>query len=399
MESDRQDHPPAKVKSWLAANTESFITIRHDLHRHPELQFEEHRTAGIVARELASYGYAVTTGVAKTGVVGTLSRGHGRRAIALRADMDALPILETTGLPYASTAQGKMHACGHDGHTTSLLAAARCVADNANFSGTLHLIFQPAEEDISGAKLMVEEGLFKRFPVDGVFAMHNLPSFETGHVMTRSGPITTRADIVRVRVIGTGGHGALPHLTADPVVAAASIVMALQTTVSRNLDPIDVAVVTVGGISGGNTLGTVIPESVELTLGVRTVTASAAELMRKRIHDIINHQAASFGCRADIIYGEGIIYPAGINDSALTTFVQDLASRNGQTMSSIDLGGPFMFSEDFAFMQQAVPGCFFAMGNGQTKNLHDPGYDFNDALIPKAAAFWYQLVEQQLVAQ
>ncbi len=398
MEPDRQDHSSTTVRSWLAANTQDFINIRHDLHRNPELQFEEYRTASIVARELAHYGYTVTSGVARTGVIGTLSKGHGLRAIALRADMDALPILETTGLPYASGTPGKMHACGHDGHTSSLLAAARCIAENADFSGTLHLIFQPAEEDISGAKLMVEEGVFKRFPVDGIFAMHNLPSFDVGHVMTRNGPITTRADIVRVRVIGTGGHGALPHLTADPVVAAASIVMALQTTVSRNLDPIDVAVVTVGGISGGNTLGTIIPESVELTLGVRTVTVYAAELMQRRITDIINHQSASFGCRAEIIYGEGIVYPAGHNDPALTAAVQSLAIENGQMMKSIDLGGPFMFSEDFAFMQQAVPGCFFAMGNGNTKNLHDPGYDFNDALIPKAASFWTSLVEQQLAA-
>ncbi len=377
---------------------DAFVALRHDLHRHPELQFVEFRTSDIIARELAGYGCHVTTGVAGTGVVGTLSRGHGHKAIALRADMDALPITETTGLPYASASPGVMHACGHDGHSTSLLAAARLLSEFGTFDGTVHFIFQPAEEDISGAKRMVEEGLFKRFPVDGVFAFHNLPGFPVGNVMTRGGPITARADIAHVKIIGTGGHGALPHLTADPIVAAASIVMALQTVVSRNLDPIDVAVVTVGGISGGNSLGTVIPDTVDLALGIRTVTEKATRLMRERILDIINNQAASFGCRAEIAYGEGIIYPPGYNSTKLATDVQALAIALGQGMETIDLGGPFMFSEDFAFMQQAVPGCFFALGNGNSRNLHDPGYDFNDALIGKAADFWRRLVEQQLAA-
>jgi hippurate hydrolase len=379
-------------EQFIAQYTDEFIAIRHDLHRHPELFFEEHRTSAIVAQQLARFGFGVTTGIADTGVVGTLTNGSSRKAIAIRADMDALPIHETTGLPYASTTPGKMHACGHDGHTTSLLAAARAIAETRNFDGTLHLIFQPAEENISGAKRMVEEGLFKRFPVDAVFAYHNLPSFEVGRVMTRPGPITARADIVSVRIIGVGGHGALPHLTADPVVASASIVMALQTTVSRNLDPIDVAVVTVGG----NTLGTIIPPDVSLTLGVRTVTKNAEDLMRRRITDIINYQCASFGCRAEMVYGEGIVYPAGHNDAVLAADVQRLAMTQGQSMDTIDLGGPFMFSEDFAFMQEAVKGCFFALGNGNSKNLHDPGYDFNDALLPKAAEFWCKLVEQQL---
>jgi hippurate hydrolase len=385
-----------RTAAFIGQHTDEFVAIRHDLHRHPELQFEEHRTSGLVAQQLARFGFKVTTGLAATGVVGTLTNGTSRKAIALRADMDALPILETTGLPYASSTPGKMHACGHDGHTTSLLLAARALSETKSFDGTVHLVFQPAEEDISGAKRMVEEGLFKRFPVDGVFAYHNLPSFEVGQVMTRGGPITTRAEIVRVKIIGIGGHGALPHLTADPVVAASSIVMALQTTVSRNLDPIDVAVVTVGGISGGNTLGTIIPESVELALGVRTVTEKASALMQRRIKEIIQHQCASFGCRAEIVYGEGIVYPAGVNDAKLAGDVQRLAMEQGQALDAIDLGGPFMFSEDFAFMQQAAKGCFFAMGNGNSRNLHDSGYDFNDALLPKAADFWCRLVTQQL---
>jgi hippurate hydrolase len=381
--------------AWLAKSMADFVALRHDFHRHPELQFQEHRTAAIVARELSRMGFAVTTGLAETGVVGTLKRGTGRKAIALRADMDALPILETTGLDYASNHPGKMHACGHDGHMTSLLAAAHSLAMNGAFDGTLHVIFQPAEEDISGAKRMVDEGLFRRFPVDGVFAFHNLPRFELGQVMTRPGAITARADIVKVKVIGVGGHGALPHLTADPVVAASAIVMALQTVISRNLDPIDVGVVTVGGIHGGG-LATVIPQVVELAIGVRTVTDKATDLIRDRLINLVEQQAASFGCRAEVIYGEGICYPAGFNDAGLAADVRTVALSIGQVAAQIDVPGPFMFSEDFAFMQEAARGCFFAMGNGDSQNLHDPGYDFNDGLIGKAAGFWCRLVEQQL---
>lgn len=381
--------------SWLAAHANDFISMRHDLHENPELQFEEFRTSALVARSLTRYGFNVTTGIAGTGVVGTLVRGNSRKSIAIRADMDALPIHETTGLPYASKSHGKMHACGHDGHTTSLLAAAHSLAANGKFDGTVHLIFQPAEEDISGAKRMVEEGLFERFPVDGVFAFHNLPTFEVGQVMTRAGAITARVDIAKVRVIGIGGHGALPHLTADPVVAASAIVLALQTIISRNLDPIDVGVVTVGGIHGGS-LATIIPEFVELTIGIRSVSEHATAMIRERFMTLVNSQAASFGCRADISYGEGIIYPAGHNDPDLAKAVRHLAVGMGQDAAKVDISGPFMFSEDFAFMQQAAKGCFFAMGNGPSRNLHDSGYDFNDALINKAALFWCNLVEQQL---
>ncbi len=383
--------------TWLATHADEFIAIRHDLHQHPELQFEEFRTSRLVARCLAQYGYQVTTGVAGTGVVGSLVRGTSRKAIAIRADMDALPIQETTGLAYASKSPGKMHACGHDGHTTSLLAAAKSLATHGAFDGTVHLIFQPAEEDISGAKRMVDEGLFERFPVDGVFAFHNLPTFEVGQVMTRAGAITARVDIAKVKVVGIGGHGALPHLTADPVVAASAIVLALQTIISRNLDPIDVGVVTVGGIHGGN-LATIIPEAVELSIGIRSVSEQATAMIRERFMTLVTNQAASFGCRAEISYGEGIIYPAGYNDPELAAAVRQLAIGLGQDAGKIDIAGPFMFSEDFAFMQEAARGCFFAMGNGASRNLHDPGYDFNDALISKAALFWCTLVEQQLPA-
>jgi hippurate hydrolase len=383
-----------QISSFLA----DAIAIRQDLHRHPELQFEEYRTSQIVIRELERLGFKVTIGLAKTGVVGTLTNGTGRTSIGLRADMDALPITERTNLPYASCSPGKMHACGHDGHTATLLAAARVLSERRNFDGTVHLIFQPAEEDISGAKQMVEEGLFERFPMDAIYAMHNIPGMPVGQVATRAGAITTEVSIVGVTVKGIGGHGALPHLTADPIVAASAIVMALQTIVSRNLDPIDMAVVTVGSIHGG-VLGTIIPDEVKLKLGVRTVTQNASELMARRVPEIIRRQAQSLGCEAEIVYPEGYVYPAGYNDAGLVQSVRGVALSLGQLPEQIDRAGPFMFSEDFSFMQQIVKGCYFGIGNGDSRNLHDPGYDFNDALLLPAAAFWVRLVEQELRVQ
>jgi hippurate hydrolase len=371
------------------------IAIRHDLHMHPELAFEEHRTAKIVAVELAQIGFQVETGVAKTGVVGTLKNGTSRKVIAIRADMDALPIHETTNLKYSSRTAGKMHACGHDGHTTMLLGLARHLAETKNFDGTVHLIFQPAEEDISGAKLMVEQGLFKRLKPDFIFGCHNIPGFDVGQVRVRSGAVTAAVDIVDVTIRGLGGHGAIPHQTRDPIVAAASAVMALQTAVSRNTDPLEAAVVTVGSIHGG-VIATIIPETVELKLGVRTISKTTHALMAKRVPEILRHQAASFGCEAEVHYGEGISYPPCFNDVTAATAVRDAALALGQGADAIDMPGPFMFSEDFAFMLEQVPGCYFGIGNGPTKGLHDAGYDFNDELLVKGTAFWVKLVERIL---
>jgi hippurate hydrolase len=255
----------------FAQYADELTALRHDLHMHPELAFEEYRTAGVVARELAACGFQVETGVAKTGVVGTLKCGTSRKVIAIRADMDALPIHETTNLKYSSRTAGKMHACGHDGHTTMLLGLARHLAATRNFDGTVHLIFQPAEEDISGAKRMVEEGLFKRLGADQIYACHNIPGEAVGQIRVRAGAITAAVEIVDVTIRGVGGHGAMPHQAVDPIVAASSAVMALQTAVSRNTDPLDSAVVTVGAFHGG-VLATIIPESVSLKIGVRTVS-------------------------------------------------------------------------------------------------------------------------------
>jgi hippurate hydrolase len=372
------------------------IAIRHDLHMHPELAFQEHRTAGIVARELSNAGFKVETGVAKTGVVGTISNGSSRKVIAIRADMDALPIHEITNLKYASRTAGKMHACGHDGHTTMLLGLARHLAKTKSFDGTAHLIFQPAEEDISGAKLMVEEGLFERLKPDFIFALHNIPGMELGQVCVRSGAITAAVDIVDVTIKGVGGHGAIPHQAIDPIVAAASCIMALQTAVSRNTDPLESAVVTIGSIHGG-VVATIIPEAVELKLGVRTISKATGALMAKRIPDILRHQAASFGCEAEVNYGQGISYPPCFNDAEATKFVKDTALALGQSESKIDMRGPFMFSEDFAFMLEQTKGAYFGIGNGQSKSLHDAGYNFDDGLLEKGVEFWTTLVERILV--
>jgi hippurate hydrolase len=386
------------IEEIIAQYEEQLVAIRRDFHAHPELQFQEHRTAAIVADILSQLGFEVTTGIAETGVVGTLRNGSDERAIAIRADMDALPITETTGASYCSTVPGVMHACGHDGHTTMLLGLAFYLSTNRNFDGTVHLIFQPAEEDISGALRMIEEGIFDRFPVDAVFGLHNMPGYPVGQVLVRPGAITAAVDIVSARIIGVAGHGALPHQAVDPVVAASSAVMALQTAVARNADPLEPTVVTVGAINGG-VLATAIPEEVTLKIGVRTTSEASRALMERRIPEIIQQQAASFGCRAEVVYGEGYRYPVGINSPQIATMVRDIAVNMGQEPGAVELPGPIMFSEDFAYFLQQVPGCYFGFGTGAIKSLHDPGYDFNDSALVPGAAFWARIVEGFLPLQ
>jgi hippurate hydrolase len=375
------------------SNLSELVAIRHDLHAHPELCFEEFRTARIVASELGKLGIRVATGVAGTGIVATVTKGTGRKVMAIRADMDALPIHETTNLPYASQTAGKMHACGHDGHTAILLGTARHLVENIQFDGTVHLIFQPAEEDISGAKRMIEEGLFQRFPCDAIFALHNLPGEDVGQVTVRPGAITAAVDIVEVTVRGVGGHGAIPHQAVDPIVAASGIVLALQSIVGRNVDPLDSVVITVGAIHAG-TLATIIPGEVEMKIGVRTCTKGTRELVRQRLITLIEAQAKSYGCEAHISYNPGIAYPPGFNAPGPAKLVRDVALELGQEPSRVDIRGPYMFSEDFAFMQEVVPSCYFGMGNGASRNLHDAGYDFNDELLVKGPLFWGRLVER-----
>ena len=384
------------IEDRLRIHLNDFIAIRRDLHAHPELLYETVRTSAIVARELTRLGFAVTTGIAKTGVVGTLTSGTSTRAIGIRADMDALPIHEKTNLPYASKAAGKMHACGHDGHTTMLLGLARYLSETKNFNGTVHLIFQPSEEDEGGALRMIEDGLFKRFPCDAIFALHNLPGEEVGQIRVRTGPITAAVDIVSITIRGIGGHGAVPHKAVDPIVAASSLVMALQTIVSRNLDPHDPAVVTVGAFTAGS-MATVIPEEAKLLAGVRTCTKPVRDMILRRIADLSEAHARSFGCEAEIKIGDGSwSYPAGANTPGEAALVREVALDMGQDPAKVDMRGPFMFSEDFAYMQEIVPSCYFGLGNGPSRMLHDPGYDFNDELLVKGPAFWARLVEKAL---
>jgi len=384
------------IEDLLRKHLPDLTAIRHDLHAHPEMLFQEERTAKIAADECRRLGFEVTTGIAKTGVVASLTNGTSKRVIGIRADMDALPIQEQTNLPYASKFPGKMHACGHDGHTTMLLGLARYLAETRKFDGTVRLIFQPSEEDEGGAFRMIEDGLFTRFPCDRIFALHNLPGEDEGQILVRPGPITASCDVFTIVVQGVGGHGALPHKSVDPVVAASSIVLALQTVVSRNLDPHDPAVVTVGAINGGS-MATVIPDVVRLLVGVRTVTKPVRDLVLTRIKDLATAHAKSYGCSADVQIGlDSWSYPAGCNTADEAALVREVALEMGQEPAKVDMRGPFMFSEDFSAMQEVVPSCYFGLGAGPGPMLHDPGYNFNDALLVKGPAFWARLIEKAL---
>jgi hippurate hydrolase len=381
----------------LHARVGEFVALRRDIHRHPELAFEEHRTAALVADKLEGWGYAVTRGVGGTGVVGTLVRGQGARRLGLRADMDALPISEASGREWASQRPGLMHACGHDGHTAMLLAAGRRLAEDGGFDGTLHLIFQPAEEGGGGALRMMADGLFERFPCDAVFAMHNMPGVPQGHLVLREGAAMASSDYATITLTGTGGHGAMPHLAADPVVAAASLVMALQTVVSRNVDPLQAAVVTVGALHAGQA-NNVIPAAATLELSVRALDRDVRELLERRIRDLAEAQAQSFGVQADVAWRRG--YAVLVNTPAETAFARAVALELlGDERVTLQ-GPPLTGSEDFAFMLERVPGAYVLIGNGNAPGncmVHHPGYDFNDDNIAVGSAFWVRLAERFLV--
>jgi len=380
-------------------DADAFVALRRDLHRHPELAFEEHRTAALVAERLRAWGYEVTAGIGGTGVVGRLVRGSGPRRLGLRADMDALPIEEATGLPHASVHPGVMHACGHDGHTAMLLAAARHLAEHGRFDGTLHLIFQPAEEGGGGALRMMADGLFERWPCDAVFAMHNMPGTPQGHLVLRDGAAMASSDYATITLEGTGGHGALPHRAADPVVAAASLVMALQTVVSRNVDPQQAAVVTVGALHAG-TANNVIPAQAVLELSVRALDRDVRALLEQRIKALAAAQADSFGVRATVDWRPG--YAVLVNTPAETALAREVALDTVGASRVTPQGPALTASEDFAFMLERVPGSYLFIGNGAAGeafthgacSVHNPGYDFNDDNIAIGAAFWVRLAER-----
>lgn len=380
----------------LRARSAEFTSLRRDLHRHPELGLAEARTSQKIADCLTQWGYEVHRGLATTGVVGTLRRGDSRRRLGLRADMDALPIREATGLDWASQHDGVMHACGHDGHTAMLLAAARHLAIDASFSGTLHLIFQPAEEHPGGARLMVEQGLFERFPCDAIFAMHNMPGVEQGRLVFRDGAMMASSDDVTITLHGRGGHGATPHRVADPVVAAAATVMALQTIVSRNVDPQQAAIITVGALHAGRA-NNVIPDRATLELSVRALDPVVRDVLEERIRVLVQMQAESFGLLATVDYRRD--YPVLVNSPRETEFAReagaDLLGEEGIERQGPSLTG----SEDFAVMLQQCPGSYVLIGNGAGEggcDLHNPGYDFNDHNLAIGAAFWVRLAERFL---
>jgi hippurate hydrolase len=384
----------------LHARADEFISLRRDIHRHPELAFEEHRTAALVADKLEGWGYAVERGVGGTGVVGTLVRGDGSRRLGIRADMDALPIDESSGAEWSSVQTGVMHACGHDGHTAMLLAAARHLAELGSFDGTLHLIFQPAEEGGGGAMRMMEDGLFERFPCDAVFAMHNMPGVAQGRFVLREGAAMASSDYATITLTGFGGHGAMPHRAADPIVAAASIVMALQTIVSRNIDPLHAAVVTVGALHAGKA-NNVIPASATLELSVRALDREVRSTIERRIRALVAAQAESFGVTARIDWKPG--YAVLVNTPAETKFARQVAVELVGAAQVTLQGPPLTGSEDFAFMLERVPGSYLLIGNGTGQGageggcmVHNPGYDFNDDNIGVGSAYWVLLAERFL---
>jgi hippurate hydrolase len=376
---------------------------RHDLHQHPETAFEEVRTSGVVAAKLREFGCdEVVTGIAKTGVVGVIrgqDGGAGGRAIGLRADIDALPIEEQTGLPYASRNPGKMHACGHDGHTTMLLGAAKYLAETRNFSGTAYVIFQPAEENFGGGRVMVEEGLFDRFPMERVFGMHNWPGAPEGTFMWREGPIMAAVANLEVTITGKGAHGAMPHLGNDPVVIAAQIVTALQSIVARSVEPVEGGVITIGHIQGGDTWN-VIPQTVLLRGTARWFSPAVGDLLEKKFLELTTGIAAAFGATAEAKFMRA--YPATVNEAESTRHTLPAARAVAGEARVQHLPKPTMGGEDFAFMLEAKPGSYIMLGGGRSDTdpqVHHPKYDFNDAILPVGASYWATLVEQLLPRQ
>jgi hippurate hydrolase len=370
---------------------------RRDIHAHPETAFEEHRTAEVVAKKLAAFGIEVHRGLAGTGVVGTLrGQGKGGRAIGLRADLDALDVHELNGFDHKSRHQGKMHACGHDGHTTMLLGAAKYLAETRNFDGTVHFIFQPAEENEGGGRVMVQEGLFEKFPVEGVYGMHNMPGIPVGTFAVRPGPMMASYDIFEVTVKGKGAHGAMPHQGIDPVVAAAQIVTALQTITSRNTPPLESAVVSVTKIHGGDAWN-VIPDQVVLGGTTRSFRPEIQAMIEPAIRRIAEGICAALGCTMTMRYERR--YPPTINTAPETEVAARAAALVvGEDKVDRDVQ-PTMGSEDFAFMLQAKPGCYIFVGNGPGDGgclLHNPHYDFNDEVLPVGASYWAKLVETVL---
>jgi hippurate hydrolase len=389
----------------IVTNAASMATIRRDLHAHPELCFQEVRTADVVAAKLSEWGIPIHRGLGTTGVVGIVKAGSSDRAIVLRADMDALPMQEFNTFAHASQHPGKMHACGHDGHTAMLLAAAHYFSDNRNFDGTVYLVFQPAEEGGGGAREMIKEGLFEKFPVQAVFGMHNWPGASVGKFAVSAGPVMASSNEFKITVRGKGGHAALPHNAIDPVPVACQMVQAFQTIISRNKKPVDAGVISVTMIRAGEATN-VIPDSCELQGTVRTFTIEVLDMIEKRMREVAQHTAAAFGAQCEFEFVRN--YPPTINAAHEADFARGvMASIVGA--SNVGEQEPTMGAEDFSYMLQAKPGCYSFIANGDGAHremghgggpcmLHNPSYDFNDDLIPLGATYWARLAEAWLAS-
>jgi amidohydrolase len=386
--------PVAHISRWL----DEYTALRRDLHRHPELGFEEHRTAKVVCERLAALGIEHHPGIGRTGVVAVV---HGRetgsgRTVGLRADMDALPMQEENEVAHRSRYDGRMHGCGHDGHTTMLLAAARYLQETRRFDGTVYLIFQPGEEGHAGAKAMIDDGLFERFPADAVYALHNWPALAPGRIGITPGPAMAAADRIEITIDGRGGHGAHPHAAIDPVLVAGHMITAAQSIVSRNVSPIDTAVISICAMQAGNPGAmSVIPSHAVLVGTVRTFRASTQDLIERRLNELVMSIAAAFGAKATLKYDR--VYPATINHDAQTRFATAVAEGLVGADNVVRNLEPSMGSEDFSFMLQAKPGAFARLGQGGSDTgcfLHNSRYDFNDAVIPLGAGYLAALAER-----
>lgn len=393
-----------KLIDDIRSRSAEIQVIRRDLHAHPEVGYDVFRTSDLVAAKLEQWGLSVTRNVGKTGVVGTLVRGSSQRAIGLRADMDALPMQESNEFAHRSTVPGAMHACGHDGHTAMLLGAAQYLAANDEFDGTVHFIFQPAEEAGAGAQAMIDDGLFERFPVDAVFGVHNWPGIPAGHFGVRPGPIMASTSLFKIALRGAGCHGAMPHLGRDPVIAAAQVVTSLQSILTRNKNPIEAAALSVTQIHAGEAQN-VVPTEAWLGGTVRTFSDGTLDLIENRLRSIVSATALAFDCESDVTFDRN--YPPTVNDATQTTFAVEVMREiagDANVNASVD---PTMAAEDFAFMLKAKPGCYAFLGNGSGDHrtpghgsgpclLHNSSYDFNDDLLPIGSSYFVKLVQRFL---
>jgi hippurate hydrolase len=384
------------VINRIAEFTDEIAAWRQDFHAHPEILYEVERTAGIVADKLKAFGCdAVVTGIGRTGVVGIIEgrTNTSGRTIGLRADMDALPMTERTGEAYASTVEGKMHACGHDGHTAMLLGAAKYLAETRNFDGRVAVIFQPAEEGGAGGKAMLQDGLVERFAIDEFYGMHNWPGMPEGHFGIRVGGIMAATDRFYIDIVGQGGHAARPHTTIDPIIVAANMITGLQSIVSRNVDPLRSAVLSVTMVEAGEA-DNVISRTAKITGTVRTLDLGVQDQIEERLNQFVPQFAQSFGASASVRYARG--YPVTVNSPAQTRFAAEVA-RDVVGADRVDEDAPpSMGGEDFSFMLEARPGAYIFLGNGDSAELHTEGYDFNDGVIPVGTSYWVRLVERAL---